>query len=108
MNSERFKSLSNAIFYTFVCVTVYAVFCVDLELTEEELEDTKGATRICISKTTQWPKENVQKDKQQSIKHAYKTKDRETQTSLKTGGEHRSSRRVSRTMVFKALIKPIR
>jgi hypothetical protein len=28
--------------------------------------------------TTQWPKENVQKDKQPSTKHTYKTKDRVT------------------------------
>jgi hypothetical protein len=27
--------------------------------------------------TTQWPKEKVQKDKQRSTKHAYKTKDRD-------------------------------
>jgi hypothetical protein len=33
--------------------------------------------------TTQWPKEKVQKDKQRSTKHTYKTKDR---TPLKTGG----------------------
>jgi hypothetical protein len=26
--------------------------------------------------TTQWPKEKVQKDKQRSTKHTYKTKDR--------------------------------
>jgi hypothetical protein len=32
--------------------------------------------------TTQWPKEKVQKDKQRSTKHTYKTKDRVTQTSL--------------------------
>ena len=37
--------------------------------------------------TTLWPKEKVQKDKQQ--KHAYKTKDRVTRTPLKTGGELR-------------------
>jgi hypothetical protein len=36
---------------------------------------------------TQWPKEKVQKDKQQSTKHTYKTKDRVTRTPLKTGGE---------------------
>jgi hypothetical protein len=36
--------------------------------------------------TTQWPKEKVQKDKQRSIKHTYKTKDRVTRTPLKTGG----------------------
>ena len=45
--------------------------------------------------TTQWPKEKVQKDKQRSTKHAYKTKDRVTRTPLKTGGEHRCSGRVS-------------
>ena len=35
--------------------------------------------------TTQWSKEKVQKDKQQSTKHTYKTKDRVTRTSLKPG-----------------------
>ena len=37
----------------------------------------------------------VQKDKQRSTKHTYKTKDRVTRTSLKTGGELRCSGRVS-------------
>jgi hypothetical protein len=32
-----------------------------------------------------WPKQKVQKDKQQSTKHTYKTKDRVTRTPLKTG-----------------------
>ena len=45
--------------------------------------------------TTQWPKEKVQKDKQRSTKHTYKTKDRVTWTPLKTGGELRCSGRVS-------------
>ena len=45
--------------------------------------------------TTQWPKEKVQKDKQRSTKHTYKTKDRVTRTPLKTGGELRCSRKVS-------------
>ena len=36
---------------------------------------------------TQWPKEK--KDKQRSTKHTHKTKDRETRTPLKTGGETR-------------------
>ena len=40
-------------------------------------------------------RKKVQKDKQQSTKHTYKTKDRVTQTPLKTGGELRCSRRVS-------------
>jgi hypothetical protein len=37
--------------------------------------------------TTQWPKEENQKDKQRSTKHAYKTIDRVTRTPLKTGGK---------------------
>jgi hypothetical protein len=36
--------------------------------------------------TTQWSTEKVKKDKQRSTKHTYKTKDRVTRTSLKTGG----------------------
>jgi hypothetical protein len=35
--------------------------------------------------TTQGAKEKVQKDKQRSTKHTYKTKDRVTPTSPKTG-----------------------
>ena len=45
--------------------------------------------------TTQWSKEKVQKDKQRSTKHTYKTKDRVTRTPPKTGGELRCSGRVS-------------
>jgi len=50
---------------------------------KKEFEDTKGTIRIRISKNrcvTQWPKEKVQKDKQRSTKHTYKTKDRVTRT----------------------------
>jgi len=36
--------------------------------------------------TTQWPKEEVQKDKQRSTKHTHKIKVRVTRTPLKTGG----------------------
>ena len=43
--------------------------------------------------TKQWPKEKVQK--QRSTKYTHKTKDRVTQTSLKTGGELRCSGRIS-------------
>ena len=39
-------------------------------------------------------KRKVQKDKQRSLKHTYKTKDRVTRSSLKTGGELRCSGRV--------------
>jgi hypothetical protein len=35
--------------------------------------------------TTQWSIEKVQKDKQWSTKHTYKTKDRVTRTPLKAG-----------------------
>ena len=45
--------------------------------------------------TTQWPNEKVQKNKQRSTKHTYKTKNRVTRTPLKTGGELRCSGRVS-------------
>jgi hypothetical protein len=45
--------------------------------------------------TTQWPKEKVQKDKERSTKHTHKTKDRVTQTTLKTGGELMCSGRIS-------------
>ena len=45
---------------------------------EEEFEDTEGVIRMPYieeEQTTQWPREKVQKDKQRSIKHTYKTKD---------------------------------
>jgi hypothetical protein len=45
--------------------------------------------------TTQWPKEKVQKDKQRSTKHTYRTKDRAIRTPLKTVGRLRCSGRVS-------------
>ena len=44
--------------------------------------------------TTQWPKEKVQKDKQQSTQHTHKTKERVTRTPLKTGSEFGCSGRV--------------
>jgi hypothetical protein len=40
-----------------------------------------------VIRTTQWPKEKVQKAKQRSTKRTHKTKDRVTRTPLKTGGE---------------------
>jgi hypothetical protein len=43
--------------------------------------------------TTQWSKEKVQKNKQRSTKHTYKTKDRVTRTPLKAGDELRCSRK---------------
>ena len=59
---------------------------------------TKGGNQnpyIEEEQTRQWPKEKVQKDKQRSTKHTYKTKDRVTRTTLKTGGELRCSGRVN-------------
>ena len=47
--------------------------------------------------TTQWPKEKVQKDKQRSTKHKYKTKDRVPRTPPKPGSKLRCSGRVSST-----------
>ncbi len=40
-------------------------------------------------------KEKGQKNKQRSTKHTHKTEDWVTRIPLKTGGEHRCSRRVS-------------
>jgi hypothetical protein len=63
---------------------------------KKEFEDSKGVIRIRISKKNKQhsgQKKKVQKDKQRSTKHTYKTKDRVTQTPLKTGGESRCSGR---------------
>ena len=56
----------------------------------EEFEGTKAVIRIRKSKDRQ---QNGQRDKQRSTNHTYKTKDRVTQTPLKTGkrGEVKSS-----------------
>jgi hypothetical protein len=54
----------------------------------EAFEDTKGAIRIRISQKNRQhndQNEKVQKDKQRSTKHTYKSKDRATRTPLKTG-----------------------
>jgi len=56
---------------------------------DEEFEYTKRGNQnqyIEEEQTTQWPKEKVQKDKQRSTKHTYKTEDRVTRTPLETGG----------------------
>jgi hypothetical protein len=37
--------------------------------------DLVRAMKKTTEQTTQWPKEKVQKDKQRSTKHTYKTKD---------------------------------
>ena len=67
-------------------------------LSEKSLKIPKGGNQnpyIEEEQTTEWPKEKVQKDKQRSTKHTYKTKDRITRTPLKTGGELMCSSRSS-------------
>ena len=44
---------------------------------------------------TQWQMKKIQKDKQRSTKHTYKTKDLVTRIPLKTEGELRCSERLS-------------
>ena len=54
---------------------------------------------MLLTQTTQWPKENEQKEKQRSTKHTHKTKDRVTRTPLKTGDELRCSGTVPAPLV---------
>ena len=67
---------------------MYILFFVILS-TAEDFEDSKRGNQnpYIVEETTQWPKEKVQKDKQRSTKHTYKTKDRVTRTPLIIGGE---------------------
>jgi hypothetical protein len=52
--------------------------------------------------TTQWPKENLLKDKQRSTKHTHKTKARVTRTPLKSGGEQHLT--IKKSSLFKHII----
>ena len=64
---------------------------------KKSLKIPKGGNQnpyIEEEQTTQWPKEKVQKDEQQSTKHTHKTKDRVTRTPIKTGVELRCSGRI--------------
>ena len=56
-------------------------------MSKNSLKIPKGGNQnpYIEEKTTQWPKKKVQKDKQRSTKHTYKTKDRVTRTALKHG-----------------------
>ena len=59
------------------------------KLFKKSLKIPKGGNQnpyIEDEQTTQWAKEKVQNDKQQSTKHTHKTKDRITRSPLKTGG----------------------
>ena len=65
---------------------------------KKSLKIPKGGNQnpyIGEEQTTHWPKEKVQKDKQRSTKHTYKTKDRVTRTPLKSGGKLNCSGRVA-------------
>ena len=64
--------------------------------TQQELKIQKEFKNPYIEEeqTKQWPKEKVQKYKQRSTKHTYKTEARVTRTPLKNGGELRCSGRV--------------
>jgi hypothetical protein len=81
-----------------VYLIVRTVGCA-LVVIKEEFEDRykRGNQNPYIEEeqTTQWSKEKVQKDKQRSTKHTYKTKDQVTRTPLKTGDELRCYGRVS-------------
>ena len=75
-----------------------AKFCRALFVFKNSLKIPKGGNHnpyIDEERTTQWPKEKVQKDKQRSTKNTYKTKDRVTRTPLNTGGELMCSGRVN-------------
>ena len=56
-----------------------------IQLKIEEFEDTKGAIRTRKLKDRQH-NDQKKKDKQRSTNISHKTKDRATQTPLKTGG----------------------
>jgi hypothetical protein len=54
------------------------------ELSKKILKIPKGQSESYIEdeKKTQWPKEKLQKDKQRSTKHTYKTKGRVTRVPV--------------------------
>jgi hypothetical protein len=60
---------------------------------KKSLKIPKGQSE-CVYRSradnTMAKRKKVQKDKQRSTKHTYKTKDRVTRTPLKTGGEHQA------------------
>jgi hypothetical protein len=82
-----------------VSTVTLALYCYSffLSLYIRELEDTKGAIRIHISKKNRQHKGQQKKYKRTNNdqQNTYETKDRVTRTPLKTGGELRCSGRVS-------------
>ena len=80
-----------------VAMIIYQKVAEGTLLIQEEFEDTKVVIRIRISKKNRkhiGQKKKIQKAKQPSTKHTYKTKDRVTRTPLKNGGEYRGFGRV--------------
>ena len=74
----------------------FYIFSLYHDENKKNLKIPKGQSESVYRRTDkQWPKEKVQKDKQRSTKHTYKTKDRVTRTPLKTGGELRCTGKVS-------------
>ena len=66
---------------------------------KKSLKIPKGQSESVYRRRTDstMAKRKVQKDKQRSTKHTYKTKDRATRTPLRTGDEPGCSGRVSRS-----------
>jgi hypothetical protein len=83
---------------TIVCCRVHSIcYYVMKFVSKKSLKILKGQSESVNRGRTDntMAKEKVQKDKQRSTKHTYKTKDRVTRTPLKAEGELRCSGRVS-------------
>jgi hypothetical protein len=74
--------------HNIVCSKFYKLYKYNINISHNK---TTVQLYIEEEQTTQWPKEKVQKDKQRSTSHKYKTKDLVTRTPLKIGGELRCS-----------------
>ena len=83
-DGSSFKYVSNNMPTT--CNNRFYIFCM-----QEEFEDTKGVIRTHKLKNDRQHNDQKKKYKQPSTKHTHKTKDRATQTPLKTWGELRWS-----------------
>jgi hypothetical protein len=95
----RFESCVQGCMYLWIVLSIHSglLFGFPQRLVRRVWRYQRGNQNPYIEEeqTTQWPKEKVQKEKQRSTKHTYKTKDRDTRTPLKTEGELRCSGRVS-------------
>ena len=75
--------------FSFLCLFMTMVDCFYILRRVWRYQRGNQNPYIEEEQTRQWPKEKVQKDKQRSTKHTYKTKDRVTRTPLRTGSELR-------------------